>query len=130
MDAKAKFNMEDVNGERTGSAVGRIHGPFREGQQTVLPLAQLNAHSRVDPSILKKIDEFGIADNTTVVGNGSETFSSWPDGGNYPFRGAGGAVVVGRPVVHLVVVASRRAVCCSPQGVLIPEHPTSRVAND
>jgi hypothetical protein len=34
-------------------------------------------------SILKKIDDLGIADNTIVVDNGADTFSSWPDGGNY-----------------------------------------------
>jgi arylsulfatase A-like enzyme len=40
-------------------------------------------------SILKKIDDLGIADNTIVVftsDNGAETFSR-PDGGNSPFRG-------------------------------------------
>jgi arylsulfatase A-like enzyme len=42
--------------------------------------------------LLKKLDDLGIADNTTVVftsDNGAETFS-WPDGGNTPFRGEKG----------------------------------------
>jgi arylsulfatase len=43
-------------------------------------------------SLLKKIDDLRIADNTIVVftsDNGAETFS-WPDGGNTPFRGQKG----------------------------------------
>jgi arylsulfatase A-like enzyme len=48
-------------------------------------------------SILKKIDDLGIADNTIVVftsDNGAETFS-WPDGGNHPFRGEKGTTFEG-----------------------------------
>src|SRR5260221_14434689 len=48
-------------------------------------------------SILKKIDDLGIADNTIVVftsDNGAETFS-WPDGGNTPFRGEKGTTFEG-----------------------------------
>ena len=48
-------------------------------------------------SIMKKIDDAGIADNTIVVftsDNGSETFS-WPDGGNTPFRGEKGTTYEG-----------------------------------
>jgi arylsulfatase A-like enzyme len=40
-------------------------------------------------TLLKKLDELGIADNTIVVfttDNGAETFT-WPDGGTTPFRG-------------------------------------------
>jgi arylsulfatase len=43
-------------------------------------------------SLMKKLDDLGIADNTIVVftsDNGAETFS-WPDGGNTPFRGEKG----------------------------------------
>ncbi len=43
-------------------------------------------------TLLKKLDDLGIADNTIVVfssDNGAETFS-WPDGGNTPFRGEKG----------------------------------------
>jgi arylsulfatase len=48
-------------------------------------------------SIMKKLDDAGIADNTIVVftsDNGSETFS-WPDGGNTPFRGEKGTTYEG-----------------------------------
>jgi arylsulfatase len=40
-------------------------------------------------SLLKKLDDLGIADNTIVVwttDNGAEVFS-WPDGGTTPFKG-------------------------------------------
>ena len=43
-------------------------------------------------SLLKKLDDLGIADNTIVVfssDNGAETFS-WPDGGSTPFKGEKG----------------------------------------
>ena len=43
-------------------------------------------------SLMKKLDDLGIADNTIVVftsDNGAETFS-WPDGGSTPFRGEKG----------------------------------------
>ena len=43
-------------------------------------------------TLLKKLDDLGIADNTIVVfssDNGAETFS-WPDGGSTPFRGEKG----------------------------------------
>ena len=39
--------------------------------------------------LLKKLDDFGIANNTIVLyttDNGAETFT-WPDGGTTPFRG-------------------------------------------
>jgi arylsulfatase len=48
-------------------------------------------------SIMKKLDDAGIADNTIVVftsDNGAETFS-WPDGGNSPFRGEKGTTYEG-----------------------------------
>jgi arylsulfatase A-like enzyme len=48
-------------------------------------------------TILKKIDDLGIADNTIVIftsDNGSETFS-WPDGGTSPFRGEKGTTFEG-----------------------------------
>src|SRR3981081_1387251 len=56
-------------------------------------------------SILKKIDDLGIADNTIVVftsDNGAETFT-WPDGGNSPFRGAKGTTFEGGFRVPMVI---------------------------
>ncbi len=47
--------------------------------------------------LLKKLDELAIADNTIVVftsDNGAE-ISSWPDGGNSPFRGEKGTTFEG-----------------------------------
>ena len=32
------------------------HGPFREDQQIVLPLAQFNPHSRVDSSLSEMVE--------------------------------------------------------------------------
>jgi hypothetical protein len=58
------------------------------------PMMELDAEVG---SILKKIDDLGIADNTIVVftsDNGAETFS-WPDGGNSPFRGEKGTTFEG-----------------------------------
>jgi arylsulfatase len=43
-------------------------------------------------SVMKKLEDMGIADNTIVVvttDNGTETFT-WPDGGNTPFKGEKG----------------------------------------
>jgi arylsulfatase len=48
-------------------------------------------------SIMKKLDEMGIADNTIIVittDNGTETFT-WPDGGNTPFKGQKGMALEG-----------------------------------
>jgi arylsulfatase len=48
-------------------------------------------------SVLKKLDDFGIADNTIVVfttDNGAENFT-WPDGGQTPFAGGKGTVLEG-----------------------------------
>jgi arylsulfatase len=56
-------------------------------------------------SILKKIDDLGIADNTIVVftsDNGAETFT-WPDGGNSPFRGEKGTTFEGGFRVPMVM---------------------------
>jgi arylsulfatase A-like enzyme len=64
------------------------YGLFADG------MAQLDA---VVGSLLKKIDDLGIADNTIVVftsDNGAEIFS-WPDGGNTPFRGEKGTTFEG-----------------------------------
>jgi hypothetical protein len=55
VDAKAKFNMEDVDTNWLGGRPN--HGPFREGQQIVLPLAQFNAHSRVDSFLSEMVEQ-------------------------------------------------------------------------
>jgi arylsulfatase A-like enzyme len=44
-------------------------------------------------SVMKKLDDLGIADNTIIVvttDNGTESFT-WPDGGTSPFKGAKGS---------------------------------------
>ena len=59
------------------------HGLFADGMMELDSLVG---------SLMKKLDDLGIADNTIVVftsDNGAETFS-WPDGGNTPFRGEKG----------------------------------------
>lgn len=56
-------------------------------------------------SLLKKLDDLGIADNTIVVftsDNGAEAFS-WPDGGNTPFKGEKGTTWEGGFRVPTVV---------------------------
>ncbi len=48
-------------------------------------------------AVLKKLDDFGVADNTIVVfttDNGAENFT-WPDGGQTPFAGGKGTVLEG-----------------------------------
>ncbi len=50
-------------------------------------------HDRDIGTLLDKLDELGIADNTIVVystDNGAEKFT-WPDGGTIPFRGEKGS---------------------------------------
>jgi arylsulfatase A-like enzyme len=122
MDAKAKFNMEDVDDELVRRSVDFIdrsakankpfflwHNTTRTHVWTHLgpkwkdktgyglyadAIAELDA---AVGTIMKKIDDAGIADNTIVVftsDNGSETFS-WPDGGNTPFRGEKGTTYEG-----------------------------------
>jgi arylsulfatase A-like enzyme len=122
MDPKAKFNMEDVDDELVRRSVDFIdrsakankpfflwHNTTRTHVWTHLgpkwkdktgyglyadAIAELDA---AVGSIMKKIDDAGIADNTIVVftsDNGAETFS-WPDGGNSPFRGEKGTTYEG-----------------------------------
>jgi arylsulfatase len=48
-------------------------------------------------SVMKKLEDMGIADNTIIVittDNGTETFT-WPDGGTTPFKGEKGMVTEG-----------------------------------
>ena len=122
MDAAAKTSMEDVDdvlvqrsldfmdrSVKAGKPFFLWHNSTRMHSFTHLSpkwenksgyglyadgMAQLDA---IVGSLLKKIDELGIADNTIVVftsDNGAETFS-WPDGGNTPFRGEKGTTFEG-----------------------------------
>ena len=122
MDAAAKANMEDVDdvlvqrsldfmdrSVRAGKPFFLWHNSTRMHSFTHLSpkwenksgyglfadgMAQLDA---IVGSLLKKIDDLGIADNTIVVftsDNGAEIFS-WPDGGNTPFRGEKGTTFEG-----------------------------------
>src|SRR3979490_1328009 len=117
MDPKSKFKMEDVDDELVRRSVDFIdrsakankpfflwHNTTRTHVWTHLgpkwkdktgyglyadAIAELDA---AVGSIMKKIDDAGIADNTIVVftsDNGSEMFS-WPDGGHTPFPGEKG----------------------------------------
>jgi arylsulfatase A-like enzyme len=48
-------------------------------------------------SVMKKLEDMGVADNTIIVvttDNGTETFT-WPDGGNTPFKGEKGMATEG-----------------------------------
>jgi len=48
-------------------------------------------------SVMKKLDDFGVSENTIVVfttDNGAENFT-WPDGGQTPFAGGKGTVLEG-----------------------------------
>jgi arylsulfatase len=48
-------------------------------------------------SVMKKLEDMGVADNTIIVvttDNGTETFT-WPDGGTSPFKGAKGGATEG-----------------------------------
>jgi arylsulfatase len=56
-------------------------------------------------SVVKKLDDMGVADNTIIVittDNGTETFT-WPDGGTTPFKGEKGMVTEGGFRVPTVV---------------------------
>jgi arylsulfatase A-like enzyme len=122
MDPKAKFNMEDVDDELVRRSVDFMdrsvkankpfflwHNSTRMHVWTHLAAKWQNKSGyglyadgmmELDAevgSILKKIDDLGIADNTIVVftsDNGAEIFS-WPDGGNSPFRGEKGTTYEG-----------------------------------
>ena len=111
MDPKAKFNMEDVDDELVRRSVDFMDRSVKANKPFFLWHNSTRTHvwTHLSPkwqdksgyglyadammeldaevgSILKKIDDLGIADNTIVVftsDNGAETFS-WPDGGNSP----------------------------------------------
>jgi arylsulfatase len=122
MDPKAKFNMEDVDDELVRRSVDFIDRSAKANKPFFLWHNTTRTHvwTHLGPkwkdksgyglyadaimeldaavgSIMKKLDDAGIADNTIVVftsDNGSETFS-WPDGGNTPFRGEKGTTYEG-----------------------------------
>jgi arylsulfatase A-like enzyme len=122
MDPKAKFNMEDVDEELVRRSVDFMdrsaksrkpfflwHNTTRTHVWTHLSpkwadksgyglyadaMMELDAHVG---TLLKTLDDLGIADNTIVIftsDNGAETFS-WPDGGNHPFKGEKGTTYEG-----------------------------------
>jgi len=122
MDPKAKFNMEDVDDELVRRSVDFIDRSAKANKPFFLWHNTTRTHvwTHLGPkwkdksgyglyadaimeldaavgSIMKKLDDAGIADNTIVVftsDNGAETFS-WPDGGNSPFRGEKGTTYEG-----------------------------------
>jgi arylsulfatase len=122
MDPKAKFNMEDVDDELVRRSVDFIDRSAKANKPFFLWHNTTRTHvwTHLSPkwenksgyglyadaimeldaavgSIMKKLDDAGIADNTIVVftsDNGAETFS-WPDGGNSPFRGEKGTTYEG-----------------------------------
>ncbi len=122
MDPKAKFSMEDVDDELVRRSVDFIDRSAKANKPFFLWHNSTRTHvwTHLSPkwqnksgyglyadammeldaevgSILKKLDDLGIADNTIVVftsDNGAETFS-WPDGGNSPFRGEKGTTFEG-----------------------------------
>jgi arylsulfatase len=130
MDPKAKFSMEDVDDELVRRSVDFMDRSVKANKPFFLWHNSTRTHvwTHLSPkwqnksgyglyadammeldaevgSILKKIDELGIADNTIVVftsDNGAETFS-WPDGGNSPFRGEKGTTYEGGFRVPMVM---------------------------
>jgi arylsulfatase len=122
MDPKSKFNMEDVDDELVRRSIDFIDRSAKANKPFFLWHNTTRTHvwTHLGPkwkdksgyglyadaimeldaavgSIMKKLDDAGIADNTIVVftsDNGAETFS-WPDGGNSPFRGEKGTTYEG-----------------------------------
>lgn len=122
MDPKAKVSMENVDDEivrrsldfidrsvKAGKPFFLWHNPTRTHTFTHLSPewadksgyglyadAMMELDTEVG-TILKKLDDLGIADNTIIIftsDNGSEVFS-WPDGGTSPFRGEKGTTFEG-----------------------------------
>jgi arylsulfatase A-like enzyme len=130
MDSRAKFSMEDVDDELVRRSVDFMDRSVKANKPFFLWHNSTRAHvwTHLSPkwqnksgyglyadammeldaevgSILKKIDDLGVADNTIVVftsDNGAEIFS-WPDGGNSPFRGEKGTTYEGGFRVPMVV---------------------------
>src|SRR5258705_3003624 len=130
MDPSAKTNMEDVDDELVRRSVDFMDRSVKANKPFFLWHNSTRAHvwTHLAPkwqnksgyglyadammeldaeagSILKKVDELGIADNTIIVftsDKGAETFS-WPDGGNSPFRGEKGTTFEGGFRVPMVI---------------------------
>jgi arylsulfatase A-like enzyme len=122
MDARAKFNMENVDEELVRRSLDFIDRSVKAGKPFFLwhNATRMHVWTHLSPKwqgksgyglyadgmmeldwevgeILKKVDDLKIADNTIVLftsDNGAEIFS-WPDGGNHPFRGEKGTTFEG-----------------------------------
>ena len=130
MDPTAKTNMEDVDDELVRRSIDFIDRSVKADKPFFLWHNSTRAHvwTHLAPkwrdksgfglyadammeldaevgSILKKVDDLGIADDTIVVftsDNGAEIFT-WPDGGNSPFRGEKGTTFEGGFRVPMVI---------------------------
>lgn len=122
MDPNAKTNMEEADEELVRRSVDFMDRSAKAGRPFFLwhnatrthvwthlspkwadksgyglyadAMMELDAHVG---TLLKKLDDLGIANNTIVIftsDNGAQTFS-WPDGGNHPFRGEKGTTYEG-----------------------------------
>jgi arylsulfatase A-like enzyme len=122
MDPSAKTNMEVVDEELVRRSVDFMDRSVKAGKPFFLWHNATRTHvwTHLSPkwkdksgyglyadammeldvhvgSLLKKLDDLGVADNTIVIftsDNDAEVFS-WPDGGNHPFRGEKGTTFEG-----------------------------------